>query len=151
MLLWRISNHADLAGEGGLRASGRWHSAGRKIVYLAQNPATCLLERLVHLELDEEDIPATYRTLKIEVPDTLYAGAGLPPVLTDGWQDDIELTQKVGNDWLAGGPCLLRVPCVLVPETENVLLNPIRPDAQSIKVVQMIDFPFDRRFLSKRF
>jgi RES domain-containing protein len=150
MLFWRISNHADLSGEGGLRASGRWHSAGRKIVYLAQNPATCLLERLVHLEIDEEDFPATYRTLKIEVPDTLYAAASLPPVLADGWQGDIEITQKIGNDWLDSGPCLLRVPCVLVPETENILLNPVHSDAQSIKVVQVIDFPFDRRFLSTR-
>jgi RES domain-containing protein len=150
MLLWRISNRVDLSGEGGLRASGRWHSAGRKIVYLAQNPATCLLERLVHLEIDEEDFPATYRTLKIEVPDILYAAASLPPVPADGWQDDVEMTQRIGNDWLDSGPCLLRVPCALVPETENVLLNPVHPDAQSIKVVQVIDFPFDRRFLSTR-
>lgn len=150
MLLWRISNHAELSGEGGLRAFGRWHSAGRKIVYLAHNPATCLLERLVHLEIDAEDIPATYRILKIEVADTLYAAAGLPSLLADGWQDDIDITQTIGNDWLAGGPCLLRVPCMPVPETENVLLNPVHPDAQSIRIVQVIDFPFDRRLLATR-
>jgi RES domain-containing protein len=150
MLLWRVSNHADLLGEGGLRASGRWHSAGRKIVYLAQDPATCLLEHLVHLEIDAEDIPATYRTLKIEVPDTLYAAAGVPPVLPDGWHVDIEISQKIGDDWLASGPCLLRVPCVLAPETENVLLNPVHPDARRVKIVRVIDFPFDRRFLAMR-
>ena len=80
----------------------------------------------------------------------IYAAASLPPVLADGWQGDSEITQKIGNDWLVSGPCLLRVPCVLVPETENILLNPVHPDAQSIKVVQVIDFPFDRRLLSTR-
>src|SRR5258708_1081158 len=123
MLLWRISNHVDLSGEGGRRASARWHSAGSNIVYLGQNPATCLLECMAHLELDVEDIPSTFRTLKMEVPDAIYAAAAVAPVLPDGWQDAIELTQSIGNRWLADGPCLLRVPCVLVPETENVLFN----------------------------
>lgn len=104
----------------------------------------------MHLEIDEEDIPATYRTLTIEAPDALYTAANRPPALADGWQDDVEITRKTGDDWLAGGSCLLRVPCVLVPETENVLLNPAHPDAQSIKIVQIIDFPFDRRLLSAR-
>ena len=148
MLLWRVSNYADLSGVGGIRASGRWHSAGKKIVYLAQNPATCLLEHLVRLEIDVGDIPTTYRTLKIEVPDRLFAAASLVPMLTNGWQNNSEMTQGIGNDWLASGPCLLRVPCVLVPETDNALLNPMHPDAQSIKLVQIIDFPFDKRFLS---
>ena len=150
MRLWRISNHADLSGEGGLRGSARWHSAGGKIVYLGQNPATCLLEHIVHLEIDDEDIPSTFRTLKIEVPDGIYAGAGTFPVLPDGWQDNIELTRTIGNQWLADGPCLLRVPCVLVPETENVLLNPGHRDARSIKVIEVIDFPFDQRLIFAR-
>lgn len=150
MLLWRISNHVDLSGEGGLRASARWHTAGRNIVYLGQNTATCLLECIAHLELDDEDIPSTFRTLKIEVPDAIYAAAGTSPALPDGWQDAIELTQSIGNRWLADGPCLMRVPCMLVPETENVLLNPGHRDAQSVKIIDVIDFPFDKRLISAR-
>lgn len=150
MLLWRISNHPDLSGEGGLRASARWHSAGRRIVYLGPNPATCLLEHLVHLEIDDEDMPSTFRTLKIEVPDVIYAGAGMHRALPDGWQDSIELTQTIGNQWLTDGPLLLRVPCALVPETENVLLNSAHSDAPSIKIIDVIDFPFDQRLISAR-
>ena len=56
MLLWRISNHLSLAGEGGLRASGRWYSRGRRIVYCAQSPAAALLEILVHFEIDVSDL-----------------------------------------------------------------------------------------------
>ena len=150
MLLWRVSNHIDLSGEGGLRASARWHSAGRRIVYLGPNPASCLLEHMVHLEIDEEDVPSTFRTLKIEVPDAIFTAAGVPPVLPEGWRDNVELTQTIGNQWLADGPCLLRVPCALVPETDNVLLNPDHRDAQSVKVIAVIDFPFDQRLISVR-
>ena len=57
MRLWRISNHASLTGEGGLYASGRWHTRGQRVVYLADHPASALLEVMVHLEIDAEDLP----------------------------------------------------------------------------------------------
>jgi RES domain-containing protein len=44
MELWRISIYADLSGAGGLMASGRWHSQGKRIVYLADHPSSALLE-----------------------------------------------------------------------------------------------------------
>ena len=65
MELWRISNYADLSGGGGLRAGGRWHSLGRKIVYLADHPSSALLEMLVHM--DRDLIPATYQLLRVVV------------------------------------------------------------------------------------
>ena len=81
-----------------------------------------------------------------DTPDDAVAQIDRP----DGWQNDIELTQTIGNQWLADGPCLLRVPCGLVPETENVLLNPGHRDAQSIEISDVIDFPFDQRLISAR-
>ena len=71
MFLWRISNHADLLGTGGLWASGRWHTSGRPVVYLAETAASALLEVLVLLELDEESMPSSYQLLKVEAADDL--------------------------------------------------------------------------------
>ena len=48
--LWRISNQGTLDGFGGLRAPGRWSLRGSPVVYCAPDPATALLETLVHLE-----------------------------------------------------------------------------------------------------
>lgn len=58
MELWRISNYADLSGEGGLRAAGRWHTRGKRIVYLTDHPASALLELLAHM--DRDLIPSSY-------------------------------------------------------------------------------------------
>ena len=69
MFLWRISNHSTLDGRGGLHAAARWHSQGYAIVYLAASPAGALVEVLVHLELDPQRLPASYRMLKAEAPD----------------------------------------------------------------------------------
>jgi RES domain-containing protein len=37
-----------LSGEGGLVVDGRWHSAGRRIVYAASSEALAVLEMRVH-------------------------------------------------------------------------------------------------------
>jgi RES domain-containing protein len=78
MLLWRISNYADLSGEGGRRSDGRWHEQGRSVVYLAEHPALALLEVLVHLEIDPDDLPSSYQLLTVEVPDGLKIEALRP-------------------------------------------------------------------------
>src|SRR5258708_24818254 len=68
--LWRISEHSDLSGEGGLRASARWHTRGKPIVYLGDSPSSCMVERLVHLFDTEGALPETYNLLEIEAPET---------------------------------------------------------------------------------
>ena len=69
MRLWRVSNHADLSGEGGRRVAARWHERGRPAVYLAEHPALALLETLVHLDIDPDELPSHYQLLTVDVPD----------------------------------------------------------------------------------
>jgi hypothetical protein len=85
MGVWRISNHATLDGAGGLRASARWHTKGRRILYCATSPAGALLEILVHHELRLADLPATYRLIRIQYPDNLisFCGACIPARLLE--------------------------------------------------------------------
>jgi len=84
MQLWRISNYADLTGVGGLHASGRWHSRGRRIVYLADHPASALLEMLVHL--DRDLIPNSYRLLRVMVPETIASETVAASDLAIDWR-----------------------------------------------------------------
>ena len=146
MILWRISNYADLDGFGGVLASGRWHNAGTPVVYCALHPATALVERLVHQDIGPSGLPDTYRFLKIEVPSGV-ARTVLPP-LPSGWQADEAYTRSIGDGWLASGmTALLVVPKVIVPETENILLNPRHGDAATIRITAEIAFPLDKRLL----
>jgi RES domain-containing protein len=147
VFLWRISNHSTLDGRWGLHASARWHSQGHAIVYLAASPDGALVEVLVHLELDPQRFPASYKMLKAEAPDETQPhrlnGAALP----DNWRDDLVLTRSLGDQWLiAGQSALLEVPSAILPETFNLLLNPRHPDAQRVAVLWHQPFPYDRRF-----
>ena len=148
MILWRISNHVSLDGNGGLKAPGRWHTRGQRIVYCAPNPATALLEILVHAEIDPEDIPVSYRYLEVEVPDAIAIETLDVDSLPKHWRSDPQTSRKAGDDWLRSGKTpLLRVPSVIVPMTWNVLINPGHPDSQKIRIVRAYEHGIDPRLL----
>lgn len=143
MELWRISRHRDLSGAGGLRAAGRWHHAGHRVVYLAESPAGALLEVCVHTSAN--DIPPDFTLLKVE-------GTGLkstspnPGDLPEDWTRQLNITRDLGSAWLPGNTsALLRVPSALVPETWNYLLNPAHPEATKLQITAEYSYPFDRR------
>ncbi len=145
--LWRISNHKTLDGMGGMRYAARWHSAGRRIVYLAESPAGAMLEVLVHLELEEDDLPQGYTLLQIEAP----AGLKIEKLRTpggSGWTQDDRITRKLGDAWLAcQSSALACVPSAILPNTSNYLLNPVHPDAKRIKIKGATKQRFDVRLL----
>ena len=148
MRLWRISNHASLSGDGGLYASGRWHSRGHRVVYLADHPASALVEIMVHLEIDAEDLPTHYQILGVEVPSDVNVTSLAENELPDGWRQQSALTRALGDEWLrAGATAVLRVPSAIVPEAANYLLNPAHADAARISIESAIRAAFDPRLM----
>jgi RES domain-containing protein len=144
MRLWRISNYADLTGVGGLKASARWHTKGKAIVYTAEHPAAALVEMLVHV--DFADLPETFQLITVEVgagvaTETVERGS-----LSGGWIGDLRHTQSIGDAWLRRrSSVLLRVPSAIVPDCVNVLINPGHQDANRIKIAKFEHVPLDAR------
>ena len=154
MRLWRISNYADLGGEGGRRRSARWNSGGQGVVYLSEHPALALLENLAHLEAGPDEIPDTYQLIEVEVPDSVAAEAFDIDDLTKrnaDWRTDLAFTRGLGDGWLKGGrTALLRVPSVVLPRSTNALLNPAHVDAKRARIVRTTRPAYDRRLFGGR-
>lgn len=151
MILYRVSNFADLTGKGGELADGCWHTRqqGRRVVYLSDHPALCLLETIVHVGREEE-LPDSYQLLSLDLPDSLIEEIE-GSLLSEGWRSDPTITQKIGNSWLSEGKTAgLLVPSVIVPIARNCLLNPLVPAAASLRPKVVGRFPFDARLLSRR-
>ena len=143
MVLWRISRHRDLSGVGGLRANGLWHYAGQPIIYLSENPASALLEVCVHTA--SNDVPPEFTLLRIEGPE-IVTPAVLANSLPNGWQSLTDVTREIGARWLrSNDSVLLKVPSAIVPETVNVLFNPLHPDAKRFRITDALTYPFDTR------
>ena len=99
MFLWRISNHSTLDGGGGLETSGRWHTQGRQIVYLAESVPGALLEVLVHLELPPGRLPKAYRLLKVECPNDI----SMCSVVLEIWRRTGSTTRPLRDRWVTSG------------------------------------------------
>jgi RES domain-containing protein len=147
MRLWRSSEHADLSGRGGLQFSGRWHSRGRRVVYLSDHPASTLLEILVHLEIDPEDLPSTYQLLAVDIPDDVQFESIDERRIASGWRTNNLLTRELGDRWLRENRTpLMRAPSAIVPAAVNWLLNPAHPDSAQARIAEINRAPFDKRF-----
>jgi RES domain-containing protein len=143
MVLWRISRRRDLSGLGGLKAPGRWHYAGQPIVYLAESPASALLEVCVHTSAN--DVPPEFTLLKIEGPPGRIPAIQLED-LPPEWRMDPLATRELGTQWLRKNKSvLLQVPSAIVPETKNFLFNPSHANAERFYVAQAFAYPFDLR------
>jgi RES domain-containing protein len=146
MELWRISNYADLSGIGGVRAAGRWHTQGRRIVYLADHPSSALLEMLVHM--DRDLIPPTYQLLRIDIPLGMKIEAVTLGELVGNWRNDTTASREIGDRWLdRSTSALLQVPSAISGQGQNFLLNPAHPDAAKVIVAEIFHAPFDARLL----
>ncbi len=143
MVLWRISRHQDLNGIGGLKANGRWHYLGQRVVYLTESAASALLEVCVHTAAN--DTPPDYTLLRMEGPD-LEVPSIREIDLPENWQTEVEVTREIGTEWLRQNTgVLLQIPSAIVPQTANFLFNPNHPAAKEFRIVEALTYPFDIR------
>ena len=149
MIVWRLASgrYAPLTGEGARLVGGRWNSAGRPLVYTSESLALCLAECLVHIP---GGLPADYVSFKISIPnDSVEVAAGLAP--DPGWRHAIDVTRAFGDAWRAEARSLaLRVPSIVLPDSYNVLLNPLHPRAGEARVATRQPFQFDPRLRPPR-
>lgn len=144
---WRISDHSDLLGDGGRIASGRWHTAGQRVVYLAESPAVAMFEALVHMEYDAEDPPLEFTLLKISTPHSLKISF-LDLSESQSWQEQPEFTRRIGDAWLSSRKsALARVPSAIVPFAWNYLLNPEHPESMQAQIESQSRERLDGRLL----
>lgn len=146
MIAWRLSRHESLEGRGGVVASGRWHSKGREVVYCAPNPATAVLEILVHRDVRDPLALSRQHFIKLDIPDEVERDTVDEAQLPTDWSRRSSVTRAWGDRWLRQGrTAVLSVRSVLVPETYNLMINPRHPDAARIRPLAIFPYPLDTR------
>jgi RES domain-containing protein len=147
MELYRLTKEkygSDISGTGAFLAGGRWNSKGVRMLYTAGSRSLALVESLAHLVTVRN--LESYVVMVLYVPDdaglTVLAGSTLPA----DWRTDQNFTQRRGNRWVQTGEnLLLQVPSAIVPKEYNFLLNPLHPQFNAVKIVDLEPFTFDLR------
>ena len=149
MQAWRLSKAryaGDLIGVGAAREGQRWNQQGQRAVYLGLTPEITVLEMLVHFN----GAPSAPLALCCyEFPDEAElmqhpALANLPV----GWDAVPHGTASAafGGAWLSSMKGLaLVLPSVVVPQARNLLVNPLHPAIERVRLVDQVPFRLDQR------
>ena len=149
MLVYRLSKKefaGSLSGKGAALRGARWNSAGTEIIYTAASRALAMAEVAVHISL--KNLPDDYQVLTIYIPDDSSLLKISPGELLPGWNrfPPIKNTKIAGDNFIdSNDHLILQVPSAVVPGDYNFLLNPAHPEFDHVKIVEAIDFPFDKR------
>jgi RES domain-containing protein len=130
-----------------LYIDGRWHKAGRRIVYTAQSLSLAQLEVLAHIA-NRRQMPGLVLA-SASIPDTALVQTVDVQLLPTDWRrfsPYCEATQQLGMQWLAEAKCpILRVPSAISEDEWNFLLNPAHPDFQKLRLGKPKAFTMDPR------
>jgi RES domain-containing protein len=134
MTVYRIG---DPAGEfpvwhpgGAMRHPGRWNVTGSAVIYAARAYSLAMLEKLAHWN---GVMPPHQHFVAAVVP----AGISyelFQPAAHVGWNAGVQMVAKrFGSMWLREArSAVLIVPSVIAPMEDNLLVNPMHPDAARI-------------------
>lgn len=153
--IWRLAGVGpgigadDLSGRMAERFCGRWNTAGTPMVYCSDSIAHAILEVIGHFRTDQAE--RTRFVVRVDVPDSVWCDCGSMNVVPEWDQQPYgNASQHAGSAWAVGkSSALMRVPSALVPEENNILINPLHPDAARLRATVIRAWvPFS--FLTKK-
>lgn len=146
--IWRIvkAKHAASAfdGEGARLFGGRWNNPGVPVIYCSASLALAALETFVHL--DEWQLAFDLVAIPVNIP------SKLSPTRLHGSELKKMLKQhgmpSIGSKWASTQKsCLLQVPSAIVPQEDNIVINPLHPDFSKINIGPAEPFVLDPRLI----
>lgn len=149
MRVFRLSKRkyaSELSGKGAAKFGNRWNSKGTEVIYTAESRALAMAEVAVHLSL--ATLPSDYVMMEISIPDIVDIKDLPKEELPVNWNSHppISKTQRIGDQFIdAMDYCVLRVPSAVVQGDHNYLINPYHKDFKQVEIIELNDFPFDKR------
>lgn len=150
MELYRITQEKyseDLSGNGSRLFGGRWNSQGFFALYTSITRSMALLETLAHTPAKMLN-SNNYQLITLSVPDSIGADGILLSSLPEGWDaaDTPLFTKRLGDKFLNDKiRLMLAVPCVLMQEETNYIINPRHKDFKRVKILHKRRIYFDKR------
>lgn len=149
MEVFRLSRRAfstSVSGKGAALKGARWNSTGVELIYTAANRSLAMAEVAVHFTL--ATLPGDYMMMTIFIPDDIASLKLNVADLPADWNifPHPASTQPVGDTFVAENKyCVLQIPSSVTLGDYNFLINPNHPDFSRIRIIDAVNFPFDKR------
>ena len=149
MHAWRIAKSLfalDRTGSGAQQYGGRWNRPGIAVIYAGMSPEISAMEKLVHTG---DLLPADLVLVRFDLPEDtgLYyrcSSVDLPV----GWDARPGSTAAAdfGTAFVDAGVYLgMIVPSAVMPEAENMIINPNHSAFAKVEMAIIRPFEFDSR------
>lgn len=115
------------------------------MTYCSEHPALAALEKLVHIQ-DMGQLRQSYVLISVDCPDEL--AEPLAARLPRNWNGEDARTRlrRIGDQWIASRRSVaLIVPSVVLPQSSNILVNPLHPYFGKLEIGRPVGFDFDPR------
>lgn len=129
---------------------GRWNHAGTAVVYAAGSLSLMLLEALAHFDTDTA--PPRFVFFEVEIPDDVAVRRVTERELHKNWRSwpHPKGTRDLGTAWAESGTtAILIVPSALVPQEDNVILNPGHGDFKRLRIGAAQPIQLDTRLVGR--
>jgi RES domain-containing protein len=147
MIVYRIAVEAykdDISGNGASIYGARWNSVGTRMLYTSSHISLAILESLVHLP--ERKFPPDLHLIKIDIAHALESSQVTVDKVKREWKQQLDYTRWIGDQFIRNKEALLlKVPSAVVPEEQNILINPLHKDFRKIKIVSAEVLDIDER------
>lgn len=149
MIVYRLASEKysnDLSGIGAEITGGRWNFKGTRVLYTSDSRALCMAEIAVHTPLGL--MPKNYYMITIEIPDDIKITQIELKSLPDNWRKFpySKETRQIGETFIKEQKHLcIKVPSAIVSGDYNILINPLHPDMNRVKIISKEWFNFDER------
>ncbi len=146
MLAYRIAHKKYSSSLKPSGMEGRWNSRGKKVIYAGTTLELAFLESMIRRQ--GTGFSDNFRTMIIEIPDTLKSTTIRPSTLPKNWRDpkDLSKCQSLGDAWYEKGEtAVLKVPSALIPDSYNVVISTEHPGFKKIKLLAATDLVPDPR------
>lgn len=146
-ILRRAYARNPLDGEGAFRYGGRWSSPGTWLAYTSEHLSLAMVEYFMHL--DPVDPPADLGVVTAEIPDSVSRNTIQSRQLPANWrQTPAPPSLAAFGDAFARElrAAVLVAPSAVSPEEHNLLVNPLHPEFNRIRVLKPKPFRYDPRF-----
>lgn len=149
MIVYRLATKKyadDLSGTGAEITGGRWNFKGTRILYTSDSRALCMAEIAVHTPYGV--LPKDYYLIAIEIPENSEIVSVHIKSLPNNWRTFpySKETQRLGSEFIKNQKHLyIKAPSAVVQGDYNILINPLHPSFETVKIISKEKFNFDER------
>lgn len=120
---------------------GRWNSIGNFVLYTAETSSLSMLEHLAHITGADS---IQYTLTEIDLKNSLIVEVS---DLQINWNSNEKLSSQIGDQWVKDkNSPILKVPSVINPFENNIVINPNHPELE-MEIINQEWFVYDFRLM----